>query len=115
MLGSSRPACAAPIALLMLAAGAAFAPARAGAEPAPLQMGLEEAVERGLRHSPTIAQALGAVRQAELARRTALGAYLPSVTVNAATTVASARRFNPQTNTTDEGSAGSHNAGVSAA
>ncbi|MFN7132266.1 MAG: TolC family protein, partial [Myxococcales bacterium] len=50
-----------------------------------------------------------------LARRTALGAYLPSVTVNAATTVASARRFNPQTNTTDEGSVGSHNAGVSAA
>lgn len=75
---------------------------------------LEEAIEAALRHSPQIAQATGAVRNAESAERTAWGQYLPSVSFSTGASRSSTERFNPQTNTTVTGSSDSYNAGLSA-
>lgn len=83
--------------------------AAAESEPA---MTLDEAIEAALRHSPQIAQAVGAVRNAESAERTAWGQYLPSLSVSSGASRSSTERFNPQTNTTVTGSSDSYSAGL---
>jgi outer membrane protein TolC len=83
-------------AALMFAAAAASGAAQASAQeppavpaqaqpvPDPPQtvLSLEEAIERALAVSPTMAQAEAGVRSAEAGRRSAYGAYLPTVNAN---------------------------------
>lgn len=82
-----------------------------GAEPV---FTLEQAIEAALRNSPQIAQAIGAVRNAESAERSAWGQYLPSLSLSTGASRSSTERFNPQTNTTVTGSSDSYSAGLSA-
>jgi outer membrane protein len=86
----------------------------AASGPAPVSVTLEEAISRGLEHAPQVAQAAGATRNAAAAERSALGAYLPSLSANAGGTLGSSNRFNPQTATPVTGSSTSLNAGLSA-
>lgn len=86
---------------------------RARAQDAPA-LTLEQAIELALRNSPLVAQALGGVRTSESAERSALGAFLPNLSLTTAGSLASTERFNPQTNTTVTGSSDSYNAGISA-
>ncbi len=101
-----------PVAALftIVAAMLAPTPARAQDEPA---LTLDQAVEAALRHSPQVAQAVGAVRNAESSERGAWGAYLPSLSLSSGASLASTERFNPQTNTTVTGSNDSYSAGLS--
>jgi outer membrane protein TolC len=115
-------------AALMFAAAAASGAAQASAQeppavpaqaqpvPDPPQtvLSLEEAIERALAVSPTMAQAEAGVRSAEAGRRSAYGAYLPTVNANTGASRSSSNRFNPQTNTTVTGSSNSYNAGLNA-
>lgn len=75
---------------------------------------LEEAIAATLRASPQMAQAMGSVRTAESAERTAMGAFLPSLSLSSGASRSSSERFNPQTNTTVTGSSDSYSAGLSA-
>jgi len=75
---------------------------------------LEESIERALLVSPTMALAEGSVRSAEAGRRSAFGAYLPSINASSNASRASTNRFNSETNTSVTGSANSYSAGVSA-
>ena len=83
-------------------------------DPPETVMSLEEAIERALAVSPTMAQATAGVRSAEAGRRSAYGAYLPSVNASSGASRSSSNRFNPQTNTTVTGSSNSYNAGLNA-
>lgn len=75
---------------------------------------LEEAIELALRHSPQIAQATGAMSNAESAERTAWGAFLPSLSLSTRTSLSSSTRFNSETNTVvTSPSSQSYNAGLS--
>src|SRR5688500_18696337 len=83
--------------VLGLLASAAPALCAAGAEPAsaaPTPVTLEEAIRRGLEHAPLVSQATGGTRTAAAAERTAFGAYLPTVSANAGTSLSSSQRFN---------------------
>src|SRR5690606_25421037 len=88
--------------------------AQSSAEEAEPVFTLEQASEAALRHSPQIAQATGAVRNAESAERSAWGQYLPSLSFSTGASRSSTERFNPQTNTTVTGSSDSYSAGLSA-
>lgn len=88
--------------------------AQSSAEEAEPVFTLEQAIEAALRHSPQIAQATGAVRNAESAERSAWGQYLPSLSFSTGASRSSTERFNPQTNTTVTGSSDSYSAGLSA-
>lgn len=103
-------------AAMMLAAACALAfPSGARAQQPPIiSVTLDEAIERALKVHPQMAQAAGQVMNAEAAERSAWGAYLPTLSASAGTSLNSTQRFNPQTNTTATGSAGSYNGGVSA-
>ncbi|MDY7225639.1 TolC family protein [Hyalangium rubrum] len=98
----------------MLALTPATSAAQQEQEPGWVSMSLEEARTRALKYSPQIAQASGAIRTAQAAERTAFGAYLPSLSVSAGSSLASSERFNPDTNTPVTGSSDSYNAGLSA-
>ncbi len=75
---------------------------------------MEEAIEAALRHSPQIAQAEGAVRNAGQSERTAWGAYLPSLSASSGGSRRSSEIFNPTTNTMVKSDASvSYNAGLS--
>lgn len=74
-------------------------------------MTLEEAISRASKISPQVVQAQGSIRTAAAAERTAFGAYLPSLSVSASSTVSSAERVNPDTGTI---SRSNYNAGLSA-
>ncbi|HMJ59140.1 MAG TPA: TolC family protein [Gemmatimonadales bacterium] len=62
-------------------------PVQAQQAPAPqhLEVTLTEAIQRALLVQPAMVQAIGADRTAGASKRSALGAYLPSVSVNAST------------------------------
>lgn len=93
----------------------ALVPLRAGsAQERPEAVTLDQAIELALRHSPQVAQAAGAVHNAESAERSAWGAFLPNLSMSSGASRSSSERFNPQTNTTVTGSSDSYNAGLSA-
>lgn len=71
---------------------------------------LEEAIARTLAASPTMAQAEMGIENAGLSRRTAIGSFLPSLSVSTGTSLASTERFDPQTNTNVTGSNDSYSA-----
>jgi len=74
---------------------------------------LEEAVALALRMSPAMIQREGAVATAESGERTALGAFLPTLSLSSGTSRSSSTRFDPTNNITVNGSSASFNAGLS--
>ena len=73
---------------------------------------LEQALALAQRHHPAIVQARGAISTAEAAERTRFGAYLPSLSVSAGSSLASTERFSEETNTITTGSSDSYRAGL---
>ncbi len=118
MNGNSRAVPPPGLLALVAVAAATLLPAavraQAPQQPPEIAVTLEEAIERAMKFSPQIAQATGQVRTSEAAERSAWGAYLPTVTASAGSSLSSTQRFNPQTNTTATGSAGAYNGGVAA-
>jgi len=107
-----------PRSLRLIAAAAAVSlaiPAGAQqAEPQPTPITLEEAVARALGRSPALAQASQQVDNAATGRRTAYGAFLPSLSASSGASLRSAERFDPGTDRIVSGSSDSYNAGISA-
>jgi outer membrane protein len=68
------------------------------ADTATLQLTLEDAIRAALEVQPAMIQARGGRLSAAAAERTALGAFLPTVSASASRNQASANRFNSQTN-----------------
>ena len=98
---------------LVLAALLTLGPVATRAQqPDELRITLAEAVDRALQVSPTVAQSSGAVRTAESAERSAIGAFLPSLSLSSGASLSSTERFNPTTNTTVSGSSDSYSAGL---
>jgi len=79
-----------------------------------VSMTLEEAVARAHKVSPQMVQAQGAIRTAAAAEKSAFGAYLPTLSASASSSLASSERFNPTTGTPVTGSSDSYNAALSA-
>jgi outer membrane protein TolC len=102
--------------LIAAAAGLSLAlPAAAQqADPAPAPITLDEAVGRALARSPALAQADAQVENAATGRRTAYGAFLPSLSASSGASLRSTERFDPGTDRIVSGSSDSYNAGVSA-
>jgi TolC family type I secretion outer membrane protein len=94
----------------------AFTPSLASAQQdSPwVSMTLEEAITRALKHSPDVIQAQGSLRNAAASERSAFGAYLPSLSASAGSSLASTERFDPDTGTPISGSSDSYSAGISA-
>jgi outer membrane protein len=76
-----------------------------------VSMTLEEALSRAVKYSPQLVQAQGSVRNAAAAEKTAFGAYLPSLSASASSSVASTARVNPDTGAF---SSSNYSAGLSA-
>lgn len=75
---------------------------------------MEEAIEAALRHSPQLAQAAGAVANAEYSERTAWGSYLPNLSMSTGGSRRSSETFNPLTGAMDRSAAAvGYNAGLS--
>lgn len=75
---------------------------------------LDEAIALALRRSPAMAQAEQSVGNAQESRRTAWGAFLPSVSMSSGASLRSTQRFDTNTDRIVSGSADSYNAGLSA-
>lgn len=91
--------------------------ARAGAAQQPdsaAAITLDQAIERALRRSPTMAQAEQQVDNAAVGRRTAFGAFLPTLSLSSGASLRSTDRFDAATDRIVSGSSDSYNAGVSA-
>jgi TolC family type I secretion outer membrane protein len=74
---------------------------------------MTEAVERALNNSPELVRANGTVATTDWAERTALGSYLPSLSLNSGASRSSSSRFDERTQTTIEGANESYSAGLS--
>lgn len=74
---------------------------------------LEEAIDRALARSPAFAQASAGLNNARADDRESLGEFLPSLSANMGSTVASTSRFDPDTDRIVSGSSSSYNAGLS--
>lgn len=74
---------------------------------------LDEAVRRSLEASPTVAQGAGAVRTAGAAERSAKGAFLPTLSANASSSLSASQQLGSQTGLND-GMSDSYGAGISA-
>lgn len=90
------------------------APLRAQQEAGEPTVDLEEAIRRALALSPLMVQAEGDVRTAEIGRRSAIAAFLPTLSMSSGASLSSTERYNPQTNTAVTGSNDSYNAGLNA-
>lgn len=77
-------------------------------------MTLDQAIERALQRSPQMAQARQQVNNAGWSQRTALGAFLPSISSNTGMSIRSANQLDPNTGELVAGSADSYSAGVNA-
>ncbi|WP_240359387.1 TolC family protein [Pyxidicoccus trucidator] len=90
------------------------APAQPEARRPVVSVTLEEAIARALKTSPQVAQAAGTVTTSEAAERSAFGAYLPSLSANASSSLASSNRLDPETGAVVSGSNDTYSAGLSA-
>ncbi|MBV9773325.1 MAG: TolC family protein [Gemmatimonadetes bacterium] len=95
----------------------AFAPFGAAAQQAepPATVTLEQATALAFQHNPQVVQAAGTVSTSRAAERTAFGAYLPSLSVNAGTSLAGSNQFGSQVGSISTGTSDSYSAGLSAA
>ena len=75
---------------------------------------LDEAIQRALERSPTMAQQEQSVGNAAASRRQAWGAFLPGLSASSGAAVRSQSQFDPTTQRIVQGSADSYNAGLSA-
>ncbi len=78
-----------------------------------LTVTLEEALERALERSPTMAQQEQAVESAAWTKRQALGAFIPSLSTSSGASLRSTQRFDQATDRIVEGSSDSYSAGLS--
>ena len=83
-------------------------------EPTVVPITLEEALSRALERSPVMAQANQQVENAASGRRTAYGAFLPSLSASSGASLRSSERFDAATDRIVSGSSDSYNAGISA-
>jgi outer membrane protein len=106
-----RPS-AAVLAIMLVATGA---PAALSAQvPADeLVVTLDEAIERAVQSSPLMQQRLGAITTAASGERTAIGSFLPSLSLSSGASLSSTERFDPNLGTTVTGSSDSYSAGLS--
>lgn len=104
---------AARAAAMTVALSLAALPAGAQDSSAP-RLSLEEVIQRAVMHAPSMAQAEGGVRNAEMGRRAAMASFLPSLSMSSGASLSSSERFNPTTNTSVTGSNDSYNAGMNA-
>ncbi len=83
--------------------------------PAPAEtVTLEQAIARALETQPQVVQAAGAVRTAEAAERSALGAYLPSLSASAGSSLGGSSQLASQAAPVETGVTESYDAGLSA-
>lgn len=91
-------------------------PAAAYAQDQPLEpvaLTMEEVIARARHHSPQLAQAEGNLKLAGASERSAIGSFLPSLSLSSGASLASTQRFDSNLGTTVSGSSDSYNAGVS--
>lgn len=93
-------------------AGAMLLPAQGLA--GQLSVTLDEAIQRALERSPSMAQQSQSVGNAAASRRQAWGAFLPGLSASSGASVRSQSQFDPTTQRIVQGSADSYNAGLSA-
>jgi outer membrane protein len=107
-----------PRSLRLIAAAAALSLATPAAaqqpQPEPTPITLDEAVARALGRSPALAQASQQVENAATGRRTAYGAFLPTLSASSGASLRSTERFDPGTDRIVSGSSDSYNAGINA-
>lgn len=104
-------------AIRRLAAAAAASCALAAPAVARAQdtISLAEAIELAMRHSPQMVQAGAALENADAARRSAYGSFLPTLSFGSGASLASAQRFEPGTQVVVVGSEDSYSASLSLA
>jgi outer membrane protein TolC len=85
-------------------------PAASGAQ---VSVTLEQAIQRAMDRSPTMAQQEQAVGNASSARLQALGAFIPNVSASSSGSLRSTQRFDAGTDRIVEGSSDSYSAGLS--
>lgn len=104
-------------ATLAVAVGALFAGTTALLAQAPPSVTLEQAVDQALERHPLIVQAAGGVRTAAAAERSAMGAYLPSLSASAGSSRSGRQQFGTSPDlppSTVPGASDSYSAGLSA-
>ncbi|MBI4540143.1 MAG: TolC family protein [Gemmatimonadetes bacterium] len=74
---------------------------------------LAAAIELALRHNPQVVQAEATVENAGTARRSAVGSFLPTLSLGSGASLASAQRFDPATQRVVTGSEDAYNATLS--
>ena len=75
---------------------------------------LEDAIVRAIDRSPALAQSSSQLENAESARRTVLGDFLPNLSASSGSSVQSSQRFDQATQRVVSGNSNSYNAGLSA-
>ena len=83
-------------------------------DPGATRITLDDAVAQVLVRSPLMAQSEQSVVNAGESRRTALGAFIPTVSTSSGMSVRSTERFDPGTDRLVSGSSNSYNAGITA-
>ena len=83
-------------------------------DPEATRVTLDDAVAQALILSPLMAQSEQSVINAGESKRTAVGAFMPSLSTSSGVSVRSSEQFDPGTNRLVSGSANSYNAGLSA-
>ena len=96
---------------LLLAGVVVSLPQGGGAQ---MTVTLDEAIQRALERSPTMAQQEQAVGNAAASQRQAWGSFLPDVSASSGASVRSQSQFDPTTQRLVEGSSDSYSAGLSA-
>jgi len=81
----------------LVSTGVAAQQKAAPVQPAQLQVSLAEAVRRSLDVQPAVVQARGDQRNAGASQRTAVGAFLPSISLGGSSNKASSNRYNSAT------------------
>lgn len=100
--------------LLPFLAALAFVGSPTGARAQePVALTMDEVIERARLHSPQLAQAEGNVQLAGTAERSAVGTFLPNLSLSSGASLASTQRFDPNLGTSVSGSNDSYSAGLS--
>lgn len=73
---------------------------------------LDDAIQRALERSPTMAQSRATLSGAQVGQRSAWGSFLPSVSVGSSASRSSSQRFDPATDRQVSGSSQSYSAGI---
>ena len=99
---------------VLLVAGAGAAQERSILDAGATRITLDDALARAVVRSPQLAQSEQALVNAGETRRTAVGAFLPTISTNSGMSVRSTQRFDAATDRLVTGSSNSYNAGLTA-